>query len=161
VQQAGAGRIVSTQDLDVPSERAFALLCDIERWPVWMPFVRSARFAGASTSLGPGAELVVDAAILGDDDGLYEVEHFIAGHVLSLVGVYSVRRRIDFRIEGLGLHCRLVARLDYPAYGGIVGNLLDQITARPRLSRDLAAALLHFKGLAAGDDGGGLGLDDL
>jgi len=157
---AGAGRIVCSQDLDVPSERAFALLCEIDRWPVWMSFVRSARLADPAAPLGTAAEIIVESTIPGDDDGVFEVEHFIAGHVLALVGLYSVRRRIDFRVEGLGLRSRLVVRLDYPAYGGIVGSLLDQVTARPRLGRDLAASLVHFKGLVEGD-GAALGLDDL
>jgi hypothetical protein len=156
--QAGAGRIVCSQDLNVPSERAFGLLCDLERWPDWLSFVRSARVEGGAP-LGTGAEIAIDAAIPGGD-GAFEIEHFIAGHVLALVGAYSVRRRLDFRIEGLGPRCRLVVRLEYPAYGGVLGGLLDQVTARPRLTRALGGSLVHFKNLVEAD-GGELGLDDL
>ena len=156
--QTGAGRILCSQDLDVPSERAFGLLCDVARWPDWLSFVRAAQIEGGAP-LGPGAEIAIDASIPGGD-GAFEVEHFIAGHVLSLIGAYSVRRRLDFRIEGLGLRCRLVVRLDYPAYGGVLGGLFDQVTARPRLTQALAVSLIHFKNLVEGE-GVGLGLDDL
>jgi hypothetical protein len=156
--QTGAGRILSSQDLDAPSERAFRLLCDVEHWPEWLSFVRGARIEGDGP-LAIGAEIAIESSIPGGD-GAFEVEHFIAGHVLSLVGAYSVRRRLDFRIEGLGLRCRLVVRLDYPAYGGVLGGLFDQVTARPRLTRALAASLIHIKNQVEGE-GGGLGLDDL
>ena len=38
-------------------------------------------------------------------------------------------------------------RVDYPTYGGLMGALVDRMTARRRLDSQLADSLLHFKGL--------------
>ncbi len=38
-------------------------------------------------------------------------------------------------------------RVDYPAYGGVIGSLIDRMTARRRLDRALEDSLVHFKGL--------------
>jgi hypothetical protein len=85
--------------------------------------------------------------IPGEDEELYEVDRFLEGHVVSLVGAYSLRRRIDFRIERKTTRSKLVVRVDYPAYGGVLGALLDRVTARRRLDRALEDSLVHFKGL--------------
>jgi hypothetical protein len=72
---------------------------------------------------------------------------FLAGHIVSFVGAYSLRRRLDFRIERKSNRTKLVVRVDYPAYGGVVGALIDRMTARRRLDRELMDSLVHFKGL--------------
>jgi uncharacterized membrane protein len=144
-------------DLDSPADVAFALLTEAEKWPVWLSFLTTVR----RVEPGPlrlGSELVVRSAIPGESEELFEVERYLEGHVLSLVGAYSLRRRLEFRVEGKSETCRIVARLDYPTYGGALGALLDRLTVRRRLASDLGESLVHFKGLAESDGDLGQGL---
>ncbi len=136
-----------SQDLTSSPEAAFALLCEVEKWPVWLSCLRSARRLNESGQLGIGSEIAVRGAIPGDEEELYEVDRFLNGHIVSLVGAYSLRRRIDFRIERKSDRCKVVVRVDYPAYGGVLGAFFDRVTARRRLEATLADSLLHFKGL--------------
>ena len=142
-----AGSLHQSADLAVPAKTAFELLCAVEKWPVWLAFLRSARRVDPSQALGPGAEVAIRSTIPGADEELYEVDRFVDGHMVSLVGAYSVRRRIDIRLEGKTARSKLVVRIDYPTYGGLVSALLDRMTARRRLEAQLADSLLHFKGL--------------
>jgi hypothetical protein len=139
--------VVHAVDLQSTPEAAFALVCEVEKWPVWLSFLRSARLADPATRVGPGSEVIVRSAIPGQHEELYEVDAFIEGHMLSLVGAYSVRRRIDFRIERKTTRSKIAVRLDYPSYGGKVAAFFDRVTARRKLSGALADSLLHFKGL--------------
>jgi uncharacterized membrane protein len=97
--------------------------------------------------LSLGSEVALRSAIPGEDEELYEVDRFLEGHMVSLVGAYSVRRRIDFRIERKTDRSKIVVRVDYPAYGGMLGALIDRLTARRKLDQALGDSLLHFKGL--------------
>ena len=136
-----------SQDLASTPEAAFALICEIEKWPVWLSCLRSARRVDESTPFGLGSEVALRGKLAGDEEELYEVDQYLDGHIVSLVGAYSLRRRIDFRIERKSVRAKLVLRMDYPAYGGVVGALIDRMTARRRLDRSLADSLVHFKGL--------------
>jgi uncharacterized membrane protein len=139
--------LVGSQTISTSAESAFALLCEVEKWPVWLSFLKSARLVDAGSAIGLGAEIAIRGAIPGDPEELYEVDQFLSGHVVSLVGAYSLRRRIDFRIESKSESSKLVVRVDYPAYGGSLGALVDRMTARRRLDRALGDSLVHFKGL--------------
>jgi hypothetical protein len=75
------------------------------------------------------------------------VDDLIANYRLSLVGAYSLRRRLDFRIERRTARSKLHVRLAYPAYHGRLGGLIDRFQRGRRLSSALDASLLHFKGL--------------
>ncbi|MGH7659989.1 MAG: hypothetical protein ACRENA_03600 [Vulcanimicrobiaceae bacterium] len=134
-------------DLQVPAKTAFELLEAVEKWPVWLSFLRSVRRSAPQAPLGLGCELIVRSAIPGDEEELFEVDRFVGGFVLSLVGAYSVRRRIDIRIEGKTARSKLTVRIDYPTYGGPFAHLLDRATTRRRLDSQLAESMLHFKGL--------------
>jgi uncharacterized membrane protein len=136
-----------SQDLSTTPEAAFKLICEVEKWPVWLSFLKSARRTDDGSPLGVGSEVAVRSAIPGDPEELYEVDRYLGGHIVSFVGVYSVRRRIDFRIERHTERSKLVVRLDYPAYGGMLGALVDRLTARRRLDSALEVSLAHFKGL--------------
>lgn len=136
-----------SQDLSTTPEAAFKLICEVEKWPVWLSFLKSARRVDDAPFLGLGSEVAVRSAIPGDPEEVYEVDRFLAGHIVSFVGVYSVRRRIDFRIERHTERSKLVVRLHYPAYGGVLGALYDRLTARRRLETALEVSLVHFKGL--------------
>ncbi len=149
---SGDGRssrlIHRSQDVATTAEAAFALICEVEKWPVWLSFLRSARRVEQSRSIGIGSEIAIRSAIPGDEEQLFEIDGFLRGHMLSLVGAYSVRRRIDFRVESKSERSKIVVRMDYPTYGGVVGALIDRFTSRRRLDVALADGLIHFKGLA-------------
>jgi uncharacterized membrane protein len=146
LERPKAGALIRSLDVAVQAETAFALICEVEKWPVWLSFLKSARRV-ENGPLGIGSEIALRGAIPGAAEELYEVERFMTGHMLSLVGAYSIRRRIDFRVEGRPSSARVVVRVDYPAYGGVLGAIYDRVTARRRLEAALSDSLVHFKGL--------------
>jgi hypothetical protein len=147
VERLSPNAILGTQDLSSSPEAAFALICEVEKWPVWLSFAKTARRLDESMPLQLGSEVALRGAIPGEDEDLYEVDRYLDGFIVSLVGAYSVRRRIDFRIERKGERAKLVVRLEYPSYGGVLGALIDRITSRRRLENALEESLIHFKGL--------------
>lgn len=147
VDRLSVNALHRSQELGSSAEAAFRLVCEVEKWPVWLAFLVSARRTDTGGPLGLGSEVVLRGAIPGEPDELYEVDQFLDGHIVSLVGAYSVRRRIDFRIERKRDRSKIVVRVDYPAYGGMLGALIDRMTARRRLDALLGDSLMHFKGL--------------
>ena len=139
------------QDVASPARTAFDLICEVEKWPVWLSFLRSARRVDPSEPLGLGSEVAIRSNLPGEDEELFEVDRFIPGHQLSLVGAYSVRRRIDIRIESKTERSKVVVRIDYPTYGGVVGTLVDRLFRRRKLEVALNDSLIHFKGLCEYD----------
>jgi|GEM_PF-747520 len=144
----GTRLLSSCVDVHADAEAAFALLCEIEKWPVWLSFLRSAEVVNRDVPLSLGSEVRIRSAVPGETEQLFEVDHFITNHQLSLVGAYSVRRRFDFRLERKTARCKLHARVEYPAYGGRVGVLYDGLRAGRKLAAQLEASLVHFKHLA-------------
>lgn len=144
------------QDVASPAATAFARICEVEKWPVWMSFLRSARRTEPHLPFGEGSEVAIRSNLPGEDEELFEVDRFIEGHHVSLVGAYSCRRRIDFRIEQKSERSKVVVRVDYPTYGGIVGAVIDRLTRRRKLDAALGNSLLHFKGLVEFDRDGAL-----
>ncbi|HEX8827000.1 MAG TPA: hypothetical protein VF778_02695, partial [Xanthobacteraceae bacterium] len=134
-------------DVNCAAEDAFALLCAVEKWPVWLSFLHSARRVTAQP-LSIGSEVILRSWLPGDEEQLYEVDAFIANYHLSLVGAYSLRRRLDFRIERRRTCSKVHVRLSYPAYHGRIGSLLDRWQRGRRLASALDDSLVHFKGLA-------------
>ena len=130
-----------------PAATAFARVCEVEKWPVWLSFLRSARLTEPHLPFGAGSEVAIRSSLPGDEEELFEVDRFIDGHHVSLVGAFSCRLRLDFRIEQKSERSKLVVRLDYPTYGGIVASLVDRFTRRRKLDHALGDSLLHFKGL--------------
>lgn len=139
------------QDVASPARTAFDLVCEVEKWPVWLSFVRSARRVDPAAPLGLGSEVGIRAEVFGADEELFEVDRFLPGHQISLVGAYSIRKRIDVRIESKTERSKIVVRVDYPAYGGVLGKLVDRLTRRRRLDVALDHSLVHFKGLCEYD----------
>ena len=148
------------QDVASPARTAFDLVCEVEKWPVWLSFLRSARRVDPAEPLGLGSEVAIRSIIPGEDEELFEVDRFLPGHQLSLVGAYSVRRRIDIRIEQKSERSKLVVRVDYPTYGGMLGALIDRLTRRRKLDIALNDSLIHFKGLCEFDQSPDAILDD-
>ena len=134
-------------DIEAPAEEAFSFLCAVEKWPVWFSMLRSATLVDPKAALALGSEVIVRSKLPGEEEQLYEVDLFIANYHLSLVGAYSVRRRLDFRIERKTTRSRLHVKLSYPAYHGRVGALLDHWRNARKVDRALGEALIHFKGL--------------
>jgi hypothetical protein len=151
--------VAGSQDIASDPASAFALICEIEKWPVWLSFLRSARRLD-ERKLGLGSEVAVRGGIPGNDEEFYEVDHYVDGHVVSLVGAYSVRRRIDLRVERVGIRGRVVARLTYPVYRGLLGSWIDRLTVRRKLEAALADSLVHLKGLVEYHSGPGEALVD-
>jgi hypothetical protein len=143
-----SGRAIHrAQDVASPAATAFARVCEVEKWPVWLSFLRSARLTEPHLPFREGSEVAIRWNVPGDDEELFEVDRFIPGHHLSLVGAFSCRRRIDFRIEQKSERSKIVVRMDYPTYGGVMGALFDRFTRRRKLDTALGDSLLHFKGL--------------
>lgn len=134
-------------DVESPVEDVFALLCAVEKWPVWLPFLRSASLADPASPLIVGSEVIVRSSLPGETEQRFEVDQLIANYHLSLVGVYSLRRRLDFRIEQKTSRAKVHVKLSYPAYGGRVGVMIDAWKHGRRLEQGLDEALVHFKGM--------------
>ncbi len=149
-----------SQDVASPARTAFDLVCEVEKWPVWLSFMRSAQRVEPGEPIALGSEVAIRSNLPGEDEELFEVDRFIPGHVLSLVGAYSVRRRIDIRIEQKSARSKLVVRVDYPTYGGVLGALIDRLTRRRKLDIALNDSLIHFKGLCEFDQSPDAILDD-
>src|SRR5437868_5588793 len=84
-----------SQSLDVatPAATAFALVCEVEKWPVWLSFLKTARRIDPDQPLELGSELAIRSQIPGEDEELFEVDRFIPGHHVGMVGAFSCRRR--------------------------------------------------------------------
>jgi len=147
VSAAGPGTIVHSIDVATPAENAFAFLCDVEKWPVWLSFLRSARRVDGQGPLAAGSEVALRSLIPGDEEQLFEVDRYVDCHMVSLVGAYSTRRRLEFRLEGKSKTAKFVLRVDYPSYGGALFRWYDQLTARRRLRAAVNESVVHFKGL--------------
>lgn len=148
VARPGTRLLSASVDIQTAAETAFSLLCEVPKWPVWLSFLRRAELVEPNESLGVGTEVVLRSAIPGHEEQLFEIDHLITNHQLSLVGAYSIRRRLDFRIERKTTRCRLHARLEYPSYGGRLGALYDAVSSGRKLATQLDESLLHFKHLA-------------
>ena len=147
VPRQGVRALSASVDVQAGAEAAFTLLCEVEKWPVWLSFLRSAELA-AGSGLGPESEVVLRSAIPGERDQLFEVDHFITNHRLSLVGAYSTRRRLDFRLERKTARCKLTVRVEYPAYGGKMALVMDALRDGRKLATQLEQSVTQFKHLA-------------
>ncbi len=72
----------------------------------------------------------------------------MTNHRISLVGAYSVRRRLGFRLERKTTRCKLQVQLEYPAYGGKLAMLCDALSTARKLSAKLEESVMQFKHLA-------------
>jgi hypothetical protein len=143
----GTRSLTASVDLESPAEDVFTLLCSVEKWPVWLLFLHSARRVEYNEPIGLGSDVVLRSEVAGEAEQLYEVDQFITNHHLSLVGAYSVRRRVEFRIERKTTLSRLHVRVSYPAYHGRVGGMLEWWRRGRRVLRQLQSAMTNFKGL--------------
>ena len=143
----GVRSFSASLDIETPAQDAFSLLCAVEKWPVWLSFLRSSRLVDPKSELALGSEVLVRSSLPGDEEELYEVDQLIGNYHLSLVGAYSTRRRLDFRLEQKTTRSKLHVKLTYPAYHGVIGGLVDRWKNGRKVDRALEDSLLHFKGL--------------
>src|SRR5690349_10592746 len=92
---SGLRTLSGNLDVAATPETTFALLCAVEKWPVWLSFVRSSRLADSKRPVALGSDIILRSALPGEDEQHFEVDQYIEHHHISLVGAYSVRRRID------------------------------------------------------------------
>ena len=139
--------VQASEEIVSDAGAAFALLCEVEKWPVWLSLVRRASRLDGDRPLSLGSEIVMVAPLLGRGEEIFVVERFLQGHLLHLESAYSCRRSWEFRIERKGSKTRLTAALAYATYGGQLGAQLDRFTRRRTAERELGASVVHFKGL--------------
>lgn len=161
LSKSGTRSLAGALEIETTAETAFGLICAVEKWPVWLSFLRSAECVDPESPIGLGSEIVVRSLIPGESEQLYEVDQFISNYHLSLVGAYSVRRRIDFRIEQKTTRSKVHVRVAYPAYHGWFGAVYDRLKSGRRLASLLDDSLVHFKGLAEFDNRSEVILADL
>jgi hypothetical protein len=148
VPRPGIRSLSAAVEIQAAAESAFSLLCTVEKWPLWLSFIRSAEPVNSAAAVGLGTEIVIRSTVPGEAEQLFEVDHYITNHQLSLVGAFSLRRRIDFRLERKTTRCKLHARLEYPAYGGRLGSLYEGLRSGRKLATQLEESVTHFKHLA-------------
>lgn len=146
-------------DIAAPAEKAFALVTDISRWPVWFSPVVSAQHP-ESLPVALDEELLV-CLHCGRRrwHESFEVTRFVRNAFLSLEGAFSAARRIDFRFEQRAGHTRVACAIGYRVFG-VVPSIVDAAFNRQRVKRELRDSLVHLKGLLehqvetdkAGDD---------
>ncbi len=144
---SGLRSLYGSLDIESSAEDAFGLLCSVEKWPVWLSLLQSARLANPKDPICIGSEVIVRSWIPGETEQQYEVDQFITNHHLSLVGAYSVRRRIDLRIEGKTTRSKVHVKIVYPAYHGRLGALFDQVKHGRKLAAALEHSLVLFRGM--------------
>ncbi len=134
-------------DIESPVEDAFALLCAVEKWPVWLPFLRSATLADPASPLSVGTEVIVRSSLPGHDEQALR-NRSIHHELPPLAGRRILRAApLDFRIERKTSRAKIHLKFSYPAYGGRFGAMVDAWKHGRRLERVLDEALVHFKGL--------------
>lgn len=151
VPRPGTRSLSAAVDIQAPADTAFDLLCTVEKWPVWLSFLRSAEMVDPLTPVVLGSEILVRSIVPGEAEQLFEVDHLITNYQLSLVGAYSTRRRLDFRLERKTTRCKLHARIEYPAYGGRLGAIYDALRIGRKLATQLEESVTHFKHLVEYD----------
>ncbi len=134
-------------DVAVPVESAFAFVADISRWPVWISSIVSAQHPHQRpVALDEELLLCLHAGKKRWHEH-FEVTRFVRNAFLSLEGVYSAARRIDFRFEQRGKQTRVACAIGYPLFGGMLTRAFDAITRRPRVTREVRDSLHRLKGL--------------
>jgi hypothetical protein len=68
-----SGRAVHRSvDVASPAATAFSKLCEVEKWPVWLSFLRSARRTEPHLPFAVGTEIAIRSDRLsGDDEELF------------------------------------------------------------------------------------------
>ncbi len=142
----GCAHFEAAIDLPAIPEEAFALLCTVEKWPAWLPLVRSAQ-RQREGALALGDEVLLRLGEPRDEEQLFEVRRLVTNYCLTLVGAYSTRRRIDFRLERQSNRARLRMAWLYPTYHGAMGSAVDRLLRGRAVAGMLDRATMQFRGL--------------
>lgn len=134
-------------DVDVPVSKVFDFVTDIARWPVWMSSVVNAQHPESLPLAVDEEFLVCLHAGKRRWQETFEVKRLVRNAFLSLEGLYSAARRIDFRFEQRGKQTRVAYAIGYPLFGGVFARCVDALSRRRRVRRDLRDSLVRLKGL--------------
>jgi len=143
--------LVASENLSVSAEIAFSRICSIHTWPVWLSFVRRAEFDGYPGLLTQASDILLSSDLSDGKEEVFEVEELIEPYLLTLVGAFSCRRRIQFRIERKDAASRLTVRIAYVSHGGLLRGVLARFIARRKLHNLLTLSLQTFKSLVEHD----------
>jgi len=146
-----ASQLVASEDLNVSAEIAFSRICSVQTWPVWLSFVKRAELDDHASVLSYSSDVILASDLSDGKEEVFEVEELIAPYLLTLVGAFSCRRRIQFRVESKGDISRVVVKIAYSTYGGLLRKYADHLTFRRKLHSSLSQSLQTFKGLVEHD----------
>lgn len=146
-----ASQLVATEDLNVSADIAFSRICSIQTWPVWLSFVKRAELEDRASRLTHDSDIILSSDLSDGQEEVFEVEELIEPYLLTLVGAFSCRRRIQFRVETKDSISRVIVKIALPAYGGIVRRYTDGFMFRRKLHASLTQSLQTFKGLVEHD----------
>ena len=142
-------KVLCTQYVDVraPAEQVFAYVADLSRWPMWFGCVVSAQQAEERPlDLDEEVRLCLHAGRRRWQES-FEVTRFMRNAFLSIEGLLSAARRIDFRFERRGQLTRLSCAIGYPVFGGLLAVAADALFHRPQIRRELRDSLVHLKNM--------------
>lgn len=134
-------------DVDVPVAKVYDFVTDVSRWPVWMSSIVNAQHPECLPLAVDEELLVCLHAGKRRWQETFEVKRLVRNAFLSLEGLYSAARRIDFRFEQRGGQTRVACAIGYPLFGGMFTRWIDAISRRRRVRRDLRDSLMRLKGL--------------
>jgi hypothetical protein len=143
--------LVASENLSVSAEIAFSRICSIQTWPVWLSFVRRAEFDGYPGLLTQASDIVLASDLSAGMEEVFEVEELIEPYLLTLVGAFSCRRRIQFRVDRKDDVSRLTVRIAYSRQGGLLQGFVARFLSRRKLNGLLAQSLQTFKSLVEHD----------
>ena len=146
-----ASQLVATEELHVSAEIAFARICSIKTWPVWLSFVKRAELEDPGNTLTHQSDIVLLSELFDGKEEVFEVEELIEPYLLTLVGAFSCRRRIQFRVERKDDISRLIVKIAYPSYGNLIGRYTERFMFRRKMQTVLTESLQTFKGLVEHD----------
>ena len=146
-----SSQLVATEELNVSADIAFSRICAVQTWPVWLSFVKRAELEDRTSLLTHDSDILLLSDLFDGKEEVFEVEELIEPYLLTLVGAFSCRRRIQFRVESKNEISRVIVKIAYPTYGGIVRKYTDRLMFRRKLHTALAQSLQTFKGLVEHD----------
>ncbi len=144
-------QLVATEELTVSPEIAFSRICSISTWPVWLSFVRRAELNDRTSELTHSSDVLLASDLSEGAEEVFEVEELIKPYLLTLVGAFSCRRRIQFRIEAKNKLAKVIVKIAYPRRGGLFYKPFDGFMQRRKLNAALVHSLQTFKGLVEHD----------
>jgi hypothetical protein len=146
-----ASSLVASEKLNVSADIAFSRICSIQTWPVWLSFVKRAELDGYPGVLTTSSDILLASDLSDGKEEVFEVEELIEPYLLTLVGAFSCRRRIQFRVESQDDVSKVIVKIAYVTHGGLLQKYADYLTSRRKLHSALVQSLQTFKALVEHD----------